>query len=165
MADDEIVTLVDEFNRVVGSSTRLDMRRQRAIHRATYIFVFNPKNELYVQKRTAIKDMYPSYYDLAAGGVVLRDESYELSAEREAAEELGITDTPLRRVFDFFYEDALNRTWGRVFSCVYTGPLVLQPEEVQSGEYMPVDAIVERALSPVTPDTRVALDKYLAEVG
>jgi isopentenyldiphosphate isomerase len=162
MADDEIVALVDVHNHVVGSSTRLEMRTRRLIHRATYIFVFNYARELFVQKRTAIKDMYPGYYDLAAGGVVLDGESYELSAQREVAEELGVTDTPLDTAFDFFYEDDLNRIWGRVFSCVYDGQLVLQPEEVESGEFMPVEAIVGRNLKPVTADTRLALDKFLA---
>jgi isopentenyldiphosphate isomerase len=162
MADDEIVALVDVHNHVVGSSTRLEMRTRRLIHRATYIFVFNRTGELFVQKRTPIKDMYPGYYDLAAGGVVLDGESYELSAQREVAEELGVTDKPLDTAFDFFYEDDLNRIWGRVFSCVYDGELVLQPEEVESGEFMPVEAIVGRDLKPVTADTRLALDKFLA---
>jgi isopentenyldiphosphate isomerase len=163
MADNEIVAVVDENNRVIGSSTRREMRCKRLIHRATYIFVFNGRGELFVQKRTTIKDMYPGYYDLAAGGVVLYGESYELSAEREVAEELGVTNTALKSVFDFFYEDDLNQVWGRVFSCVYDGELVLQAEEVESGEYLSVEAIVARRLSPVTPDTRLAWNRYLAE--
>ena len=51
MADDEIVAIVDENNRVIGSSTRREMRCKRLIHRATYIFVFNGRGELFVQKR------------------------------------------------------------------------------------------------------------------
>ena len=162
MTDDEIVAVVDEHNRVVGSTTRLDMRNRRLIHRATYIFVFNRAGELFVQKRTPTKDMYPGYFDLAAGGVVLRGESYQKSAQREVAEELGVTGVTLQPGFDFYYEDPLNRIWGRSFSCEYEGEFVLQPEEVESGAFMGVDTVLHGDLTPVTPDTRVALDKLLA---
>ena len=37
------------------------------------------------------KDVYPSYYDVAVGGVVGAGESYDDGAQRELAEELGIT--------------------------------------------------------------------------
>ncbi|MBS36369.1 MAG: NUDIX hydrolase [Thiotrichales bacterium] len=162
MADDEIVAIVDEENRLVDALTRLEMRSRRLIHRATYVLVFNSADELFVQKRTTIKDMYPGYYDLAAGGVVLNDESYQLSAEREAAEELGIRQTPIEHCFDFFYEDDLNRIWGAVFKCVYDGEFVLQPEEVESGRFMSVDAVRNGEVSPVTPDSEVALEHFLS---
>ena len=68
---------------------------------------------------------------MATGGVVLAGESYEGAAERELAEELGITGVRLRGHFDFFHEDAGNRVWGRVFSCTYNGDVTLQE---RSGE-------------------------------
>ncbi len=157
MADDEMVALVDEHNQVIGSTTRRTMRAERLLHRATYIFVFDSNGQLFVQKRTATKDMYPGYYDLAAGGVVLDGESYEESAEREAREELGISGVPLQTHFDFYYEDEQNRIWGRTFSLVYDGELVLQPEEVESGEFLSVDDALGGRLQPVTPDTTQAL--------
>ncbi|NIR17298.1 MAG: NUDIX domain-containing protein, partial [Desulfobacterales bacterium] len=72
----------------------------RLPHRATYILVFNSGGELYVQKRTQTKDVFPGYYDVAAGGVVLAGESYEEGAVRELLEELGIRGTPLEELFD-----------------------------------------------------------------
>ncbi|MBI1787012.1 MAG: NUDIX hydrolase, partial [Acidobacteria bacterium] len=39
----EIVTIVDERNRVVGSAPRPEMRARRLPHRATYILVFNSR--------------------------------------------------------------------------------------------------------------------------
>lgn len=164
MSDDEIVIIVDETNECLGSAPRHRMRAERLIHRATYIFVFNPAGELFVQKRTAIKDMYPDYYDLAAGGVVLYEESYEESARREAQEELGITGTTLQSHFDFYYEDEHNRIWGRIFSCIYDGELVLQPEEIESGEYLSVSAALDGHLAPITPDTLYALGQYMERV-
>jgi hypothetical protein len=46
---DEIVTLVDEHNRVIGAVPRREMRAKRLPHRSTYIFVFNTQGYLYVR--------------------------------------------------------------------------------------------------------------------
>ncbi|MCW5208454.1 NUDIX hydrolase, partial [Desulfobulbus sp. US2] len=67
---EEIVQIVDEHNRELGELPRRLMREQRLIHRASYILVFNAVGELFIQKRTTTKDVYPGYWDVAAGGVV-----------------------------------------------------------------------------------------------
>lgn len=158
----ESVIIVDDRNRVVGAAPRQEMRRRRLPHRATFILVFDSKGQLLVQKRTLTKDLYPGYFDLAAGGVVVEGESYEDSAEREAEEELGIRGTPIEPQFDFYFEDAGNRCFGRVYSCVCEGPFRLQPEEVVSVEFRPLDEVLGGAVAPVTPDTLEALKRYIA---
>ena len=85
----EIIAIVDDADRLVDAVPRAQMRALGLTYRVTYILVFNAAGQLLVQRRTADKDMYPGYLDLAAGGVVLADESYEQSAARELAEELG----------------------------------------------------------------------------
>ncbi len=158
----ESVVIVDDRNRVVGALPREDMRRRRLPHRATFILVFDSKGRLLVQKRTLTKDLYPGYFDLAAGGVVVEGESYEDSAEREAEEELGICGVALERQFDFYFEDRGNRCFGRVYACVCDGPFRLQPEEVVSVEFRPVDEVLGGAVAPVTPDTLEALKRYIS---
>ena len=114
-----------------------------------------------MQRRTAIKDLYPSHYDLAAGGVVAAGESYEECAERETAEELGIRNTALEAKLDFYYEDEHSRCFGRVFTCAHDGPFTLQPEEVESVAFHTVEEIVAGEIAPVTPDSRRAFDQLL----
>jgi 8-oxo-dGTP pyrophosphatase MutT (NUDIX family) len=161
---DEIVVIVDEHNQVVGAAPRREMRAKRLAHRSTYILVFNPRGELYVQKRTLTKDVFPGYFDVAAGGVVLAGETYEQGAERELEEEMGIRSIPLNRLFDFYFEDEHTRLWGRAFSCVYDGAVVLQEEEVESGAFVPVSDVLQRADSePFTPDGMYVLRRYLHE--
>ncbi len=150
--DREIVQIVDEQDREIAAVARHIMREQRLIHRASYILVFNTKGELFVQKRTMTKDMYPGYWDVAAGGVVLAGESYEESARRELAEELGV-QARLTHCFDHFYSDDTNRVWGRIFTCVHDGPFMLQPEEVEYGRFMTVQqALAMSTKEPFTPD-------------
>jgi 8-oxo-dGTP pyrophosphatase MutT (NUDIX family) len=158
---EEIVAIVDEENRVVGAAPRARMRAEGLPHRATYILVFNSNGELFVQKRTVGKDVYPGYYDVATGGVVLAGESYEQGAERELAEELGVTGARLKAHFDFFYRDGGNRVWGRAFSCVHDGDVVLQTEEVESGAFYAVpDIIAMSRRQPFTPDGLHVLMRY-----
>jgi 8-oxo-dGTP pyrophosphatase MutT (NUDIX family) len=161
-AADEIVVIVDEHNQVVGAAPRREMRAMRLPHRSTYILVFNSRGELYVQKRTLSKDVFPGYFDVAAGGVVLAGETYEQGAERELEEEMGIRGVPLTRLFDFSFEDEHTRLWGCAFSCTYDGMVVLQEEEVESGAFVPVSDILRRAeTEPFTPDGMYVLQRYL----
>jgi 8-oxo-dGTP pyrophosphatase MutT (NUDIX family) len=161
-AADEIVVIVDEHNQVVGAVPRREMRAKRLAHRSTYILVFNPQGGLYVQKRTLTKDVFPGYFDVAAGGVVLAGETYEQGAERELEEEMGIRGVALKRLFDFRFEDEHTRLWGCSFSCVYDGPVVLQEEEVESGDFVPVSDVLRRAeTEPFTPDGMYVLRRYL----
>jgi isopentenyldiphosphate isomerase len=161
---DEIVLIVDKDNNETGSAPRHEMRAGGLPHRACYILVFNSRGELFVQKRTMCKDIYPGYYDVAAGGVVLAGETYDESARRELQEELGISNASLTSFFTFFYQEGKNRVWGRVYSCTHDGELTLQTEEIESGFFADPEAVL--ALSnkePFTPDGIYVLKRYLVE--
>ena len=161
-AAEEIVAIVDENNTVVGAAPRREMRAKGLPHRATYVLVFNARGQLYVQKRTRTKDVFPGYYDPAAGGVVLAGEAYEQGALREVEEEMGVRGVPLTPLFRFYHQDARNRVWGAAFSCVYEGAVVLQAEEVESGAFMAVPDILDMARTePFTPDGLYVLQRYL----
>jgi isopentenyldiphosphate isomerase len=158
----ELVTIVDENNHEIDQVSRATMRARNLIHRATYILVFNSQGELFVQKRTATKDIYPGHYEIAAGGVVLAGESYELSAKRELKEELEIESNQLTHLFDHFYDDKNNRVWGRIFSCTYDGPMCLQEEEVESGHFMKTqDLLTMIENQPFCPDGIEVLHRVL----
>jgi isopentenyldiphosphate isomerase len=161
---DEIVLIVDKDNNKTGSAPRHEMRAKGLPHRACYILVFNSRGELFVQKRTMSKDIYPGYYDIAAGGVVLAGESYDESAKRELEEELGISDAALTSHFTFFHDEGKNKVWGRVYSCMHDGELNLQAEEVESGFFAdPEDVLALSNKEPFTPDGIYVLKRYLRE--
>jgi 8-oxo-dGTP pyrophosphatase MutT (NUDIX family) len=150
---EELVEIVDRDNTPIGAVTRRIMRQQNLIHRASYILVFNRQGQLFIQKRTATKDIYPGYWDLAAGGVVQAGETYLESAARELREELGVAGVKLKHLFDQYFEDENNKVWGRIFSCVNNGPFTLQTEEIDNGRFIPLSAIEALHRSePVTPD-------------
>ena len=161
-ASQEMVIVVDGDDRPVAELPRYRVRGDNLLHRATYIFVFDRRGRLLVQRRTASKDLFPGFYDLAAGGVVAAGESYEACAVREAHEELGIRDTVLAPKFDFYYGDEHTRCFGRVFTCRHDGPFTLQPEEVESVRFHTAAEVAAGVVAPVTPDTRLAYHRLLA---
>ena len=109
------------------------------------------------------KDIYPGYYDPATGGVVLAGEDWNESARRELAEEMGIRDVSLTIHGDFAWEDEKSRVWGRIFSCRWDGPIIPQPEEVESVHRMSVDEVLNpRTGLQFTPDGLYALRRYVA---
>ena len=159
--DDEIVVIVDEHDREIGATRRAIMRQQRLIHRAAYILVFNDRGRLFVQKRSMRKDVYPGYWDAAAGGVVLAGESYMQAARRELSEELGISTT-LQHLFDHYHEDGDNRVWGRVYHCNHNGPFELQEEEIVAGRFMTLEqALALNREQPFTPDSVSIMERLL----
>ncbi|MBI5556306.1 MAG: NUDIX domain-containing protein [Deltaproteobacteria bacterium] len=161
----EQVAIVDESNVVVGSAGRGEMRRLNLIHRATYVMLFNSRGELFVQKRTLGKDIYPGFHEVACGGVVQAGEEYDVSARRELAEETGIVGAELWPLFDFYWQDAGNKVWGRAYTCLADAPVTLQPEEVEWGEFMDIGSILEMSGEmPFTPDGLYLLDRYLREI-
>ncbi|WP_038291574.1 NUDIX hydrolase YfcD [Zooshikella ganghwensis] len=156
----ERVTIVNEQNECIGESTRSEMRKQGLCHRAVYVFVFNPLGQLFVQKRTPTKDVYPGFYDLAAGGVVQAGEDYEQAAYRELAEEMGITGVPLQSYFHFYFQESELRVWGKVYICEYDGPFTLEVDEVENiVQLWPEDVLRSPHSLQFTPDSLIALQR------
>ncbi len=151
---DELVWIVNEKNRPLGGTTRAIMRAKRLIHRSTYIMVTDPKERLLLQKRTLTKDIYPGLWEIAAGGVVAYGEGYLESAMRELGEETGIKTPNFKRHLDFYYEDDVNRLWGRLFSCSYQGRVRPQEEEVQEAIFADKETLARLiAQKEFTPDS------------
>jgi isopentenyldiphosphate isomerase len=161
MAAEEI-DVVDADDQVVGRASRPEVRRRRLRHRAVYVLVFNQAGQLFVHKRTASKDLYPSYYDVAIGGVVGAGETYNAAARREVAEEIGVSGADLRCIMPFRFEDETNLVNGMVYSCSHDGAVTLQADEIVSGEWLDLDELLERThQAPFCPDGLEALFRYL----
>lgn len=153
MAAVERVVIVDLENRVVGAVGRRAMRAGVLLHRAVFVLVYDGSGGLFLQQRSAAKDLYPGCYDLSAGGVVLAGESYPAAAARELAEELGIAGVALAWLGDYLYQGPENRAWGRVYRCTHDGPLTLQALEVAGGGFhAPGEVARLLRLAPFTGD-------------
>ena len=153
----EIITVVDNNNKITGKSFREDVRKYNFIHRATYIFVVNTKSQLLIQKRTKQKDLYPGLIDLACTGTVCINESYYDNALRELEEEMGIISTEIIFHKNFYYSDAQLKVWGSIFSCIYDGKINLQENEIEYVKKLPLDSVLNYSSNKhYSPDTKKA---------
>ena len=87
---EEIFDVCDPEDRVIGQAPRSQVHREKLLHRAAHVFVFNSRDELLVQVRSATKDEFPNCYTSSASGHLSTGEDYLESAQRELAEEIGI---------------------------------------------------------------------------
>jgi isopentenyldiphosphate isomerase len=157
---DELVDIIDDAGHTIGVVTRREMRARRLPHRSTAILVFNARGELFIHLRTPTKDIFPSHWDVAIGGVVGAGESFALGASREVREELGI-DIPLEELFPFRYADEQNIAHVMVYKASQDGPFQLQAEEIVRGEFVALADVKERSkVDKFCPDGLAVLAEY-----
>jgi isopentenyldiphosphate isomerase len=162
---DEQVDWIDESGVTLASLPRSEVRRLNLLHRVTATFVFHPDGRLFVHRRTETKDVYPGFYDVAVGGTVASGESYVTNACRELAEELGIRDVPVYRLFAHRFQDRWSNSLTEVFAVMAPGPFQLQPEEVAEGFWMDIRQVPELIASGrVCPDSVQAWRLYSEQV-
>lgn len=133
-APEEIFDVVDDLDVPIGRAPRSEVHRRGLKHRAVHVLVFNSRGEVFLQKRSKLKDCFPGTWDSSASGHLAPDEPYDTCAVREVQEELGWTpaQTPER----LFRLEACAET-GQEFLWVYwtpgEGPFRLHPEEIETG--------------------------------
>jgi 16S rRNA (adenine1518-N6/adenine1519-N6)-dimethyltransferase len=88
---EELFDITDEHDQVIGQLPRSEVHRQKLLHRAVHVFLFNKHGELLLQFRSKNKDEYPQCYTSSASGHLSAGEDYHTCAPRELEEELGIT--------------------------------------------------------------------------
>ena len=165
-ASEELVDIVDQDDNVLYQCTRKEMRAQVLRHRAVFIVVVNSAGELLIHQRSAMKDLWPSWWDLAVGGVVSAGESYDAAALRELDEEVGVTGVPLVDLGVGTYSDEEVSLVGRCFMVKYDGPLVLRDGEVVAIEWVSQNDLMQRLVErDFLPDSKAlvlpALQKIL----
>jgi len=150
----ELVDVVDEEGRVVATVTRAEMRAGRLRHRCVFVVVRRSDGRVLVHQRSATKDLWPSAWDLAVGGVVTTGEEWDAAAMRELAEEVGIEDVRLHFVRDARYADPDVDELARVYVVTWDGPVRFVDGEVVSPEWLSPAELAERiGRLPFCPDS------------
>ncbi len=131
---EEIFDVVNERDEVVDRQPRRVVHARGLLHRAVHVLVFNKRGEIFLQKRSLLKDRQPGVWDSSASGHVDSGEDYDTCAVREVREELGVTlAEPPERLFKFDACEATDQEFVWVYRTCHEGPFVLPPEEIDCG--------------------------------
>ena len=76
---------------MIRQASRDEVHQKKLMHRSVHILVFNSQVNLFLQKRSLIKDENPGLWDTSAAGHLDSGEDYLNCAKRELKEELGIS--------------------------------------------------------------------------
>lgn len=166
----EWLILVDENDNELGIDTRENCHRGKGkMHRAFVVFLFNSKNQLLLQKRSKLKQLWPEYWDLSVTSHVYPSETYEQAATRRLNEELGIWGIDLKRVLSFTYTASYG-DYSENEYCVllvgrYDGSIKPNEKEVSDYRYANVDEIarmMDERPGDFTPWFKISFRKFMA---
>lgn len=132
----EMFDVVDERDEVVGRERRDVVHRDGLRHRAVHVFVRNRRGEVFLQKRSHLKDKHPGEWDSSAAGHLEVGEDYAAAAVRELAEELGITGAEPVQVARVAACPETGMENVRLFECEWNGAVRWPCAEIETGVWM-----------------------------
>jgi 8-oxo-dGTP pyrophosphatase MutT (NUDIX family) len=136
---EQLVELVDADGSVLEVVPRREMRaRAGARHRCTYVVVLRSSGAVVVHQRAPWKDVRPSAWDLAFGGVCDVGEPWRASAERELAEEAGLVGVDLLDLGAGEWSDGTVALLARAFLARTDAPLAPADGEVVAVDEVPL---------------------------
>ncbi len=146
---EEWFDVVNDRDEVVGRALRREVHARMLLHRAVHVLVFNDAGEVFLQKRSMLKDMSPGLWDSSCSGHVDAGEDYDTAVVRELGEELGLAGLRVEPggVERWFRVEACEAT-GAEFCWIYRlrhgGPFELHPEEIAGGEWLTPEEVTRR---------------------
>ena len=155
--------VVNDQDEVIGQASKKEVYEKLLTHRIAEVFVFNDAGELLLQKRSANCSYCPLHWSMSAAGHVDTGETYEQAIHREMQEEIGV-DLPLTFVGKEYYtEDPRNvMKFIAVFQATSNGPFNVNPQEVDSVAFFPLDRVREMIKNgePFHPQMKYMLARY-----
>ncbi|MDG2487592.1 MAG: 16S rRNA (adenine(1518)-N(6)/adenine(1519)-N(6))-dimethyltransferase RsmA [Roseibacillus sp.] len=139
--DDELFDVVDERDQVIGQERRSVVHEKKLLHRAVHVFILNKRGEVFLQKRSRLKDAHPGVWDSSVSGHLDAGESYESCALRELGEEAGqekIGDDmeQLRHVAVLPPAEETGWEFVHLFEVRQTDPIRFPCSEVEAGIWL-----------------------------
>jgi isopentenyl-diphosphate delta-isomerase len=150
MSSEEIVHVLDNDGKVIGSITREEAERDMPPIKNVIIFVFNSLGKVWIQKRPMHKSNYGGLWDVSACGAVKAREAELTAATREQLEEMKF-NSELRYVDKFtnLVTDDEGKEIRRFLSFLY----ISESEQIPIADQIEVDEFL--ALPPAELRQRV----------
>jgi isopentenyl-diphosphate delta-isomerase type 1 len=143
--DDELLSIVDENDQVIGQRSRREIHALGLRHRAVHVLIFDRSGRLFLQKRSTHKDRNPGLWDSSAAGHVDAGESYGRCVLREIREELGIDliSAP-QPLFKLPASTQTGMEFCQVYRLIHGGPFQLNRDEIECGRWYNLEELDSR---------------------
>lgn len=137
--EDQVI-LVDESDRQVAVTGKMDAHRTGRLHRAISAFVFDSAGRLLLQKRAAAKYHSGGLWSNTCCSHPRPNEGSTPAARRRLREEMGI-DCALSEVFSFIYRvefanGLIEHEYDRVFFGRFDGDPSPDPQEAEEWKWV-----------------------------
>jgi len=157
--DSEPLILVDEQDQEIGFRDKAACHLGHGtLHRAFSVFLFDRAGRLLLQRRSALKPLWPLFWSNSCCSHPRRGETLEQATRRRVREELGI-DAGLHRLYSFIYQaDYLDVGAEHELCHVYIGTasdtgIEVHPDEVAEIDWLSIDELGRRIQSEPEPYT------------
>ncbi len=158
----EILEVVDEKCDPVSIISREEVHKKKLFHKIVHIFIFNEKQEIYLQKKSQAADQNPGLWTSSASGHVLSGESFLVAAQRELKEELSIK-IKLEEILRFPPSEETGNECVSLFvgyTKKFPKPNILEIEEGKFFSIEEVNKLVETKPESFSPIFRFLWKKY-----
>jgi isopentenyl-diphosphate delta-isomerase len=169
--NDEPLILVDENDNEIGYLPKDACHQGNGIlHRAFSIFIFTPKKDLILQKRSGDKLLWPNFWSNTVCSHPRKGETLEVATQRRLEDEIGI-QTDLKYLFKFQYQ-AKYKNYGSenevcsVFIGKYDGLIYPNANEIKDLMLIPFEKVeneIERNSQYFTPWFKIEWAKIISE--
>lgn len=160
---EEIFPLVDEDGNVIGQASRKECHSgSKLLHPVIHLHIFNSKGELYLQKRSATKDIQPNKWDSSVGGHIDLGETPEIAAKREAREEIGLQDVTIHFIQKYIIETDRERELTYCFYSISNETPHADMNEVTDGRFWNISEIADQLGKDIfTPNFELDFKHFL----
>jgi len=131
----EILPVTEESGLVYARAERSYCHSNALLHPVVHLHIIDRYSRLYLQKRSATKDLCPNMWDTAVGGHVSFGEGAVEALYREAGEELGLTEFHPVQICDYIWHNGNDRELVMVFATVGSFDIRPDNDEVSEGRY------------------------------
>lgn len=141
-SESEMLPLIDEFGLVYGQASRSYCHSgSKVLHPVVHLHLIDRYSRIYLQKRSATKDLCPLLWDTAVGGHITYGESVEEALYRETSEEIGLMAFNPIPLGTYVYETDRDREFVVMFAAVGHPDLEPSNPEVTEGRWWAIDEI------------------------
>lgn len=168
---EEQVILVNENNEQIGLMPKMEAHEKALLHRAFSVFVFNDEGELMLQQRALDKYHSPGLWTNTCCSHQRDGESNIEAGKRRLQEEMGFV-TELEESISFIYKAPFDNgltehEYDHVLLGSYNNEPIVNPEEVASWKWMPVEDVrrdIEKQPELYTEWFKIIFDKFYQHI-